>query len=98
MELKTYRFHGHFHADDPKKYRKPDEEQHFRDRDPIKNFEKQVTDQKLMTTKKLKAIRDAIEQEMVEAVDFALDSPMPDPDSLYSDVYVNYSNPIPGLR
>ena len=98
LELKTYRFHGHFHADDPKKYRKPDEEAHFRERDALKNFEKRVTDQKLMTTKKLKAIRDAIEQEMVEAVDFALGSPMPDQDALYSDVYVNYSNPIPGLR
>ena len=43
-------------------------------------------------------IRDAIEQEMVEAVDFALGSPMPDQDALYSDVYVSYSNPIPGLR
>ena len=98
LELKTYRYHGHFHADDPKKYRKPDEEEHFRERDALKNFEKRFTDQKLMTTKKLKTIRDAIEQEMVEAVDFALESPMPDKDALYSDVYVNYSNPILGLR
>jgi pyruvate dehydrogenase E1 component alpha subunit len=98
LELKTYRYHGHFHADDPKKYRKPDEEQHFHERDTLKNFEKRVTDQKLMTTKSLEAIRDAVEQEMVEAVDFALDSPMPDQDSLYSDVYVNYSNSILGLR
>ena len=36
--------------------------------------------------------------EMVVAVDFALNSPMPDASTLYDDVYVNYSNPIPGLR
>ena len=98
LELKTYRYHGHFHADDPKKYRKPDEEEHYHERDALKNFEKRVTSQKLMSAKKLKSIRDSIEQEMLDAVEFALDSPMPDIEALYSDVYVNYSNPILGLR
>jgi len=51
-----------------------------------------------MSAKKLKSIRDSIEQEMLDAVEFALESPMPDVDALYSDVYVNYSNPIFGLR
>ena len=98
LELKTYRYHGHFHADDPKKYRKPDEEENYHERDALKNFEKRVTGQKLMSAKKLKSIRDSIEQEMLDAVEFALESPMPDVDALYSDVYVNYSNPIFGLR
>jgi pyruvate dehydrogenase E1 component alpha subunit len=98
LELKTYRYHGHFHADEPLKYRTKEEEDFFKERDAIKNFEKRVTEQKLMTAKKLKSIRDAIEQEMLDAVEFGLNSPMPDPSALYSDVYVNYSNPIPGLR
>jgi len=41
---------------------------------------------------------DAIEVEIDEAVQFALDSPMPDPEELYTDVYVEYSNPLQGLR
>ena len=98
LELKTYRFHGHFHADTPLNYRTEEEEEYFRERDPLKSFEKRVTEQKLMTAKKLKGIRDAIEKEMVDAVEFALNSPMPDLEALYSDVYVSYSNPIPGLR
>ena len=98
LELKTYRYHGPFHADDPKKYRKADEEEHYHERDALKNFEKRVTGQKLMSAKELKSIRDSIEQEMLDAVEFALESPMPDVDALYSDVYVNYSNPIFGLR
>jgi pyruvate dehydrogenase E1 component alpha subunit len=57
-----------------------------------------VLKQKLMTEKKLKSIRDSIEQEMLHAVEFALNSPMPDISTLYDDVYVNYSNPILGLR
>ena len=98
LEMKTYRYHGHFHADVPLNYRTEEEEKYYHDRDAIKSFEKRVTEQKLMTAKKLKSIRDAIEKEMVAAVDFALNSPMPDASTLYDDVYVNYSNPIPGLR
>ena len=98
LELKTYRYHGHFHADVPLNYRTAEEEEYYRERDPLKSFEKRVTEQKLMTAKKLKGIRDTIEKEMIDAVDFAMNSPMPDPESLYSDVYVSYSNPIPGLR
>ena len=98
LELKTYRYHGHFHADVPLNYRKEEEEKFFHDKDAIKHFETTVTKQKLMTAKKLKGIRDAVEQEMLDAVEFGINSPMPDAAALYDDVYVNYSNPIPGLR
>ena len=80
------------------KYRKEEEEEYFKARDPLKSFEKRVTEQKLMTAKKLKSIRDMIEKEIVDAVEFGLSSPMPDAEALYTDVYVSYSNPIPGLR
>jgi pyruvate dehydrogenase E1 component alpha subunit len=98
LELKTYRYHGHFHADDTSKYRKPEEEEFYKKLDAIKHFERTVSKQKLMTEKKLKSIRDSIEKEMLHAVEFALNSPMPDISTLYDDVYVNYSTPILGLR
>jgi pyruvate dehydrogenase E1 component alpha subunit len=98
LELKTYRYHGHFHADEPLKYRTKEEEQFYKDKDALKHFEETVTKQKLMTAKKLKSIRDAIEQEMLDAVEFGMNSPMPDPATLYENVYVNYSQPIVGLR
>ncbi len=98
LELKTYRYHGHFHADDPKKYRKPDEEEEYQERDCLNHFENLVTTQGAMTADELEAIRNDIEKEMQEAVEFALDSPMPPIEELYSDVYVNYSNPVAGLR
>ena len=98
LELKTYRYHGHFHADDPKKYRKADEEEEYQERDCIKHFERLVSQQNAMSETELEAIRDSIELEMQEAVDFALDSPMPPMEELYTDVYVNYSNPLVGLR
>jgi TPP-dependent pyruvate/acetoin dehydrogenase alpha subunit len=98
LDLKTYRYHGHFHADDPKKYRKPEEEAHYKERDCLKMFEDRVTGQGLMKAAELSDIRSNIEQEMEEAVQFALESPMPDEAELYSDVYVSYSNPLTGLR
>ena len=98
IEMKTYRYHGHFHADDPKKYRTDEEEKLFHEKDPIINFETRVTDQKLITKAELDSIKSKIEKEMTDAVEFALNSPMPDINDLYKDVYVEYSNPIEGLR
>ena len=98
LELKTYRYHGHFHADDPKKYRKPDEEEEYQQRDCIKSFEEIVLSQRFMSKEELEEIRNHIEDEMQQAVEFALESPMPPIEELYSDVYVEYSNPVHGLR
>ena len=38
LELKTYRYHGHFHADVPENYRTKNEETSWKDRDPIETF------------------------------------------------------------
>ncbi len=98
LELRTYRYHGHFHADDPKKYRRSDEEEEYRERDCIRRFEQVVISQQHMNEDELCGVRDMIETEMQEAVEFALNSPMPPIEELYSDVYVEYSNPVQGLR
>ena len=98
LEIKTYRYHGHFHADDPKKYRKHEEEEYFKSKDCLISFEKRVTESGLMTSEDLNEIRNEIEEEMKKATDFALTSPMPDHDELYKDVYVEYSNSLLGLR
>jgi pyruvate dehydrogenase E1 component alpha subunit len=98
LELKTYRYHGHYHADEPLKYRLKEEEDLWKKRDPIPAFEKRVLEQKLMTAGALESIRAEIESEIEAAVTFALESPLPPIDELYTDVYVNYSNPVQGLR
>lgn len=94
LELKTYRYHGHFHADVPENYRTKEEESDWKDRDSIETFQDRVIKANQLTDKKLKEIRDNIDNEMIEAVDFALNSPMPDMDELYKDVYVNYPNSV----
>tara|TARA_B110000116_G_scaffold47815_1_gene39792 strand:+ start:542 stop:1510 length:969 start_codon:yes stop_codon:yes gene_type:complete len=98
LELKTYRYHGHFHADQTEKYRKIEEEKAWRKRDCILSFEKKVTDQKLIPKSKLQSIRKEVELEIEKAVDFGLSSPLPPEETLYDDVYVNYPNDLRGLR
>ena len=94
LELKTYRYHGHFHADVPENYRTKEEESDWKDRDSIETFQDRVIKANQLTDKELKEIRDNIDNEMIEAVDFALNSPMPDMDELYKDVYVDYPNSV----
>ncbi len=98
LELKTYRYHGHFHADQPEKYRTEAEEEIWKNKDCIKTFEKKVLDQKLLSRKDLDKLKKNIEKEIENAVEFGLSSPLPPTETLYDDVYVNYSNDLKGLR
>ena len=98
LELKTYRYHGHYHADDPHTYRLPEEEELWKARDPLPNFEHRVIEQDLMDEVELERIRNEIDQEIQDAVAFAEESPLPPIDELYTDVYTNYSNSVRGLR
>ena len=98
LELKTYRYHGHFHADQPEKYRTLEEENSWKKRDCIINFEKRVIKQKLFNRKKLDSIKKKIQKEIEDAVEFGLKSPLPPEETLYEDVYVNYSNDLRGFR
>ena len=98
LELKTYRYHGHFHADQPEKYRTLEEENSWKKRDCIINFEKRVIKQKLFSRKRLDAIKKKIQKEIEDAVEFGLTSPLPPEETLYEDVYVNYSNDLRGFR
>ena len=98
LEFKTYRYHGHFHADQPEKYRTSEEENLWKKRDCIINFEKRVIKQKLINKKRLDSIKKKIQKEIEDAVEFGLTSPLPPEETLYEDVYVNYSNDLRGFR
>jgi len=90
LECKTYRFYGHTVFDNPLSYRTKEEEDHWRARDPLKQFRETVIPQGEITAEELDQIDKAAEQMMEDAIKFADDSPMPEPAALYDDVYVNY--------
>ncbi len=87
IECKTYRWYGHSRSD-PRKYRSREEEQHWRERDPIVTFGRRLLEAGIATQEELDAIEARAEAAVEKATQFALASPMPDPAELEEDVYV----------
>jgi pyruvate dehydrogenase E1 component alpha subunit len=87
LELKTYRYRGHSMSD-PAKYRSREEVQAVRDKsDPIEHVKREL--EALGSSEAdLKAIDKEIRDIVVEAADFAEQSPEPEPRELYTDVLV----------
>jgi len=92
LEIKTYRYKGHS-VSDPAKYRTKAELNDYKDRDPVKETEKKIIDNKIASEAEIKAIKDKIKAEIAEAVAFAEASPLPDPSELYTDNYMQEDYP-----
>lgn len=88
VEAKTYRIKGHF-VGDPEMYRTKEEvQERFNSNDPIRRFEEKVLSNGSMTEKELAQIREDAKTELAKAVDFAKESPFPDADELFTDLYI----------
>ena len=86
LEVKTYRYRGHSMSD-PAKYRTKEEvDEVKKTRDPIDHV-KLLLEQAGATEADLRPIEDEIKAIVAEAVQFAQESPEPDPSELYTDVY-----------
>ncbi len=88
IEALTYRFRGHSLAD-PDELRSKAEKEEWFPRDPIKRFETYLMDQNLANFDDLKAIQQKIQAQVDEAVEFAEQSPEPDPSELYRYIFVD---------
>jgi pyruvate dehydrogenase E1 component alpha subunit len=86
IELKTYRWKGHFEGDSGA-YRPAGELDEWMKKDPILRFEKVLLERKVAT----QADFDAISKEIAELIDkyqkFAEDSPYPDLSEIYTDIF-----------
>jgi pyruvate dehydrogenase E1 component alpha subunit len=86
LEMKTYRYRGHSMSD-PAKYRTREEVEDMREHnDPIKRCEKRIIDNGYGDAAALKDIDKEVKAVINEAADFALESPEPAPEELYTDV------------
>jgi TPP-dependent pyruvate/acetoin dehydrogenase alpha subunit len=71
LECQTYRWYGHFTADDGK-YRPAEEVKFWKEeRDPIANFARQLLGRNEVTQQELDRIRDQVNQEIEKAFQFA---------------------------
>ena len=87
LECKTYRWRGHW-TGDPEVYRtRQDVEDWKENRDPIKLFAEYMKKNKLASAAALKKIQDECAEEMAKAVEFAENSPQPDPAHVTDDVF-----------
>ena len=94
VEAVTYRFRGHSMAD-PEEYRSKDEVEEWRGRDPIQAFGKRLVNEDVITQDQFEELDEKAIEKVDEATRFADQSPFPDLDSLYDDVYV-FTGDVPG--
>ena len=94
VEAVTYRFRGHSMAD-PEEYRTKEQVEEWRKRDPIENFKQRLIDEKVLKEDEFEKLAAEVQQEVDEATEFADQSPFPDLDSLYDDIYV-YGDQVKG--
>ncbi|MCO6429827.1 MAG: pyruvate dehydrogenase (acetyl-transferring) E1 component subunit alpha [Deltaproteobacteria bacterium] len=85
IEAKTYRYRGHSMAD-PAKYRTKEDLEHWTQRDPIKTLGDKLNALNLSQVRE--RITNEVEEEIMDAVKFAEDSPFPDPSTALDYVYV----------
>jgi len=86
VECITYRWHGH-HEGDLQAYRPKDNLEAARNVDCVSLFEKRLITEKVADETTLNALRQDILWEVDSAVEFALQSPLPEPDAVLNDVY-----------
>jgi pyruvate dehydrogenase E1 component alpha subunit len=93
VEAVTYRYRGHSMAD-PEEYRSKEEVEEWRERDPIGAFSRRLADEGVLEQEEVERLDEAAIEAVDEAVRFADESPFPDLDSLYDDVYV-FTDDVP---
>lgn len=88
VECKTWRWRGHFEGD-PGVYKDPAEQADWIKKDPIPRLAKQLLDLGYATQVELDKINETINTQINSAVDFAQNSPNPNPEDVLTDVFAN---------
>jgi pyruvate dehydrogenase E1 component alpha subunit len=86
LEVVTYRYRGHSAAD-PEVYREREEVEEWREKDPIESFARRCVEAGVLGEREVRQARDAAEETVLEAVEFAEASPEPPLDTMYENLY-----------
>ena len=90
IEAQTYRYHGHFGADDPLTYRTQEEEDYYEARDCVKHMKSHLVENGVATEADIASIDEQALSVVTQAIKFADESPFPDGSELTTDVYISY--------
>jgi pyruvate dehydrogenase E1 component alpha subunit len=88
LEVMTYRFRGHSMGD-PERYRKQEEVHKWQENDPIGIYRRFILEKEIATEEELNQQDDEGIRIVDEAVQFAESSPEPEPEELFTDIYVS---------
>jgi pyruvate dehydrogenase E1 component alpha subunit len=86
LEMLTYRFEGHSMGD-PLRYRTKDEVEKWREDDPIGILERHMLKEGLATNGDLESVDQEVERQIEDAVRFAEEAPLPEPEELFTDIF-----------
>lgn len=93
LEIKTYRYKGHS-ISDPSKYRTKEEVESYKSQDPILEVLAVIKENNFATEAEIAAIDQKIDAVVAESVQFAEESPYPDVNEVYKDIYVDQNYPF----
>jgi dihydrolipoamide dehydrogenase len=97
IEALCYRFRGHSVVD-PDKYRSNEDKEKWRKADPIVAFEHELEKSRLADEEYFKQVRQEVDAEVRDVIEFADESPDPKTDDLYKYVYAGQWDDRPELR
>ncbi|MGI8494291.1 MAG: pyruvate dehydrogenase (acetyl-transferring) E1 component subunit alpha [Pyrinomonadaceae bacterium] len=86
LEIRAYRYMGHSMSD-PGKYRTTEEIKKYQERDPLLLFKQSLTEAKIISDKDYEEFETRAKETVEKAVNFAEESPIPDPGELFTHIY-----------
>jgi pyruvate dehydrogenase E1 component alpha subunit len=93
LEMRTYRYKGHSMSD-PAKYRSKEEVEEYKAKDPIESVKETILRKKYATEAWIEEINEKVKAIVDESVRFAEESPLPEAQELYTDVYAQGDYPF----
>ena len=93
LEMKTYRYKGHSMSD-AQTYRTKDEVKEYQTQDPIEKVLQILKNNHWINDEQIEATEARVKAIIDESVQFAEDSPYPEPEELFKDVYAEPNYPF----
>ena len=79
---------------DPQKYRTREEVEEYKLKDPIEQVKKTIVDNNILSDEEIEAIVAKVKKQVDDAVKFAEESPWPEGEEAFEDVYMQEDYPF----